>query len=32
VFSGHDLRIVHEAWLSRGLHWQRLFVLEVSVQ
>ena len=32
VFRKHGLRTTHEAWLSRGLHWQRLFVLEVSVQ
>lgn len=24
------LKLRHEAWLSRGLHWQRLFVLDVA--
>ncbi|TVR52127.1 MAG: methyltransferase domain-containing protein [Puniceicoccaceae bacterium] len=28
VFRRHGLRIEAERWLSRGLHWQRLFVLE----
>ena len=28
LFTRHGLRIVHEDWLSRGFHQQRLFVLE----
>ncbi|NBB79958.1 MAG: methyltransferase domain-containing protein [Verrucomicrobia bacterium] len=27
IFQRHDFEIEHEAWLSRGLHWQRLFVM-----
>ena len=30
IFREHELSIVEEAWLSRGLHWQRLFVLDVD--
>ena len=30
LFHEHGLRIRDEAWLSRGLHWQRLFVLDTS--
>ncbi len=30
IFQKHRLRIAHEAWLSSGLHWQRLFVLDVD--
>ena len=30
IFQQHGLSIEHEAWLSRGLHWQRLFVLDVD--
>ena len=30
IFREHELSIAEEAWLSRGLHWQRLFVLDVT--
>ena len=31
IFREHELSIAEEAWLSRGLHWQRLFVLDLDV-
>jgi predicted GNAT family acetyltransferase len=30
IFREHGLSLAKEAWLSRGLHWQRLFVLDVD--
>ncbi len=30
IFREQGLRILEESWVTRGLHWQRLFVLEVE--
>lgn len=32
IFRKDGLSITHEAWLSRGVHWQRLFVLDVGAR